>query len=61
MVVIRLVFGLLLLAGLACFGLAITTRDPKWRRLGIIIIRWTVVAGLASFGVLLMERLAVIL
>lgn len=60
MVVMRLVLGLLLLAGLVCLGLAITTRDPRWRRVGIVIIRWTVIAGLAAFGVLLIERLVII-
>jgi len=59
MVVMRLVLGLLLLAGLVCFGLAITTREPKWRRVGIVIIRWTVIAGLAAFGVFFIERLIV--
>jgi hypothetical protein len=57
MVVMRLVLGLLLLAGLVCLGLSITTREPRWRRVGIVIIRWTVIAGLAAFGVMLIERL----
>ena len=61
MVVMRLVLGLLLLAGLVCLGLAVTTRQPKYRQAGIVIIRWTVVAGLAAFGVLLIERLFVML
>lgn len=61
MIVLRLVLGLLLLAGLVCLGLYITTRQARWRRLGIVIIRWTVAAGLAAFGVLVIERLAVIL
>jgi len=61
MLVIRLIFGLLLVAGLLCLGMAMTTRDPRWRQRGIVIIRWTVIAGLASIAVLVLERLAVIL
>lgn len=61
MVVMRLVLGLLLVAGLVSLGLAVTTGDPRWRRAGIVILRWTVVAGLAAFGVLLVERLVVFL
>jgi len=58
MLVIRLIFGLLLLAGLVCLGMSVATREPRWRQRGIVIIRWTVIAGLASIGVLLVERLA---
>ena len=61
MLVIRLIFGLLLVAGLLCLGMAITTRDPRWRQRGIVIIRWTVIAGLAAFGVLVIERLLLFL
>ena len=61
MLAIRLIFGLLLVAGLVCLGMAITTRDLRWRQRGIVIIRWTVIAGLGSIAVLLLERLAVIL
>jgi hypothetical protein len=60
-VVLRLLFGLLLVAGLACLGLAVTTGQARWRRLGVVIVRWTVVAGLAAVGLLVVERLAVIL
>jgi hypothetical protein len=55
------VFGLLLVAGLVCLGLAVTTGQARWRQLGVVIIRWTVVAGLAALGLLVVERLAVIL
>lgn len=57
MVILRLLLGLLLLAGVVSLGIAMTTRDPRWRRWGIAIIRWTVIAGLAAFGVLFAERL----
>lgn len=58
MLVFRLVFGLLLVAGLLSFAMYIATSNPAWRRLGIIIVKWTVVAGLGFFAVLILERVA---
>lgn len=61
MVLFRLVFGLLLVAGLLCFALYIGTRQPVWRRRGIVIVKWTVLAACGFFAVLILERLAVLL
>ena len=61
MPVFRVIVFLLLVAGLLCFAMYIGTGDPKWRVLGIRVVRWTVVAILGFFAVLLLERLAVIL
>ena len=61
MLIFRLVFGLLLLAGLLCFGAYIGTRDPRWRQRGLVLIKWTVLAGLGFFAVVFLERLAVML
>ena len=61
MLVFRLVFGLLLLAGLLCFAAYIATRDPRWRWRGLVIVKWTVLAGLGFAAVLVLERLAVLL
>ena len=61
MLVFRLVFGLLLVAGLLCFALYIGTSQPVWRRRGMVLVKWTVVAGLAFFAVLILERLALML
>ena len=58
MLAFRLVFGLLLVAGLLCFAMYIGTRDPAWRRRGIVIVKWTVIAALGFFAVLVLERLA---
>lgn len=57
MLIARLVVGLLLLAALLCFGAGIVTGDPAWRRRGVIILKWTLLAGLGFFGVLFVERL----
>ncbi|MDZ7813125.1 MAG: hypothetical protein U5L74_08400 [Ideonella sp.] len=61
MLIFRLVFGLLLLAGLFCFGSYIATRDPRWRYRGVVLVKWTVLAGLGFFVVVFLERLARIL
>ena len=53
----RIVFGGLLLACLVCFGLGLIKREPRWRRLGVVILKWTVFAALGFFAVLLVERL----
>ncbi len=61
MLIFRLVFGLLLLAGILCFAMYIGTRQPVWRRRGIVIVKWTVLAACGFFAVLILERLAVML
>jgi len=53
MLVIRLVFGLLLLAGLLCFAMHLATGNPSWRRRGLVIVKWTVLAALGFFAVLI--------
>jgi hypothetical protein len=57
----RALVFLLLVAGLLCFAMYVGTGLAKWRQLGIRIVKWTVVAGLGFFAVLLLEQLAVIL
>jgi hypothetical protein len=61
MLIFRLVFGLLLLGGILCFAMYIATGHPTWKRNGIIIIKWTVLAALGFFAVLVLERLALLL
>ena len=55
------VFGGLLVAGLLCFAMYVGTGQVVWRRRGIVIVKWTVVAGLGFIAVLVLERLAVLL
>jgi hypothetical protein len=61
MVIFRLVFGLLLLAGILCFAMYIGTGQAVWRQRGMVIVKWTVLAGLGFFAVIILERLAVML
>jgi hypothetical protein len=56
--IFRLVFGLLLVSGLLCFAAYIGTGKVVWRRRGIVIVKWTVVAALGFFAVLILERVA---
>jgi hypothetical protein len=61
MALFRLVFGLLLVSGLLCFAMYIGTSQVVWRRRGWIIVKWTLVAALGFFAVLILERLALML
>jgi hypothetical protein len=57
MVAFRLVFGLLLAAGVLCFAMYIGTNQIVWRRRGLVIVKWTVLAAFGFFAVLILERL----
>lgn len=61
MMLFRLVFGLLLVAGVLCFTMYIGTRQIVWRQRGLLIVKWTVLAALGFFAVLILERLALML
>ncbi len=58
MLAFRLIFGLLLVSGLLCFAMYIGTRQVVWRRRGIVIVKWTIVAACGFFAVLILDRLA---
>ena len=61
LLILRLVFGLLLAAGLISFAIYVATGNPAWRHRGLVIIKWTVIAGLGAAAVLVLEELAVML
>ena len=61
MLIFRWLVFLLLIAGLLCFAMYIGTGQTRWRQIGIRIVKWTIVAGLGFFAVLLLERMAMIL
>ena len=61
MLLFRLVFGLLLLASVLCFAMSVGTGQPVWRRRGIVVLKWALIAAAGFFGVLILERLAVML
>ncbi|URI09571.1 hypothetical protein MW290_28865 [Aquincola tertiaricarbonis] len=53
----RVLIGLLALASVVCFVLYATSRDPRWRQRGWLIMKWTLIASLGFFAVLIAERL----
>jgi hypothetical protein len=61
MAVLRIVFGLLLLASLVCFAMYIGTKAPVWRSRGVLVLTWTLIAAVVFFGVLVVERLVPLL
>lgn len=61
MLLFRLVFGLLLLAGVLCFAMYIGTSQAVWRQRGLLIVKWTLLAAFGFFAVLILERLAAML
>ena len=61
MLLFRLIVLLLLVAGLLCFAMYIGTGQPRWRALGLRIVKWTVLAGIGFFAVLLLERASMLL
>ncbi len=61
MLIFRLVFGGLLVAGLLCFALYIGTGLAVWRRRGIVIVKWAVLAAFGFFAVLILERMVLLL
>jgi hypothetical protein len=58
MLIVRGLVLLLLVAGLVCFATYLATGQRRFRTLGIRIVKWTVIAGLGFFAVLILERLA---
>lgn len=58
MLVFRWLILLLLLAAAVCFAFYAGTGDPKFRRYGWVITKWTLIAAFVFFAVLILERLA---
>jgi hypothetical protein len=58
MTAFRIIIALLLVAGLLCFAMYVGTSDVRWRQRGVLIVKWTVIAGLGFFAVVILERLA---
>ena len=61
MLIFRWLFLLLLGAGAVSLAMYVGTGQQRFRAIGIRLVKWTVVAALAFFAVLILERLAVIL
>lgn len=61
MLIARWIVGLLLVAGIVCFAVYLATGQQRYRSLGILLVKWTVIAGLGFFAVLILERVAMMI
>ncbi|MBL8303248.1 MAG: hypothetical protein JNM26_10805, partial [Ideonella sp.] len=52
MLIFRWILMLLLAAGLVCFAFYVATGEVRDRRIGLLLVKWTVIAGLGFFAVL---------
>jgi hypothetical protein len=58
MLLFRWAMMLLLLAAGVCFAFYAGTGQGRFKRWGLVILKWTVLAALGFFGVLILERIA---
>jgi hypothetical protein len=58
MLLFRVIVFFLLGGAALCFAFYLGTGKPHFRRWGIVTFKWTIIAGLAFFGVLILERIA---
>jgi hypothetical protein len=57
MLLFRFTIFFLLLAAGVCFAFYIGTGQSRYRAWGLKILKWTVIAALGFFGVLILERI----
>jgi hypothetical protein len=57
MLLFRFAIFVLLIAAGVCFAFYIGTGQPRYRQWGLMILKWTVIAALGFFGVLVLERI----
>jgi hypothetical protein len=57
MAVLRVIVLLLLLASALCFAAFAMTGQERFKRRGLLILKWTLVGAFAFFGVLIVERI----
>ena len=58
MVLFRWAVMALLLAAAVSFAFYAGTGQPRYKRLGLVILKWTVIAAVFFFAVILIGRLA---
>jgi len=58
MLLFRWVILLLLLGAIGCFAFFIGTGHPHFKRWGLTVLKWTLLAAFGFFAVLFLERLA---
>lgn len=58
MLLVRWIILLLLLAAVVLFMLYAGTGQARFKRLGLTIVKWTLIAAFGFFAVLIFERVA---
>ncbi|MDD5030492.1 MAG: hypothetical protein PHH58_13500 [Rhodoferax sp.] len=58
MLLFRWVILLLLLGAMVCFVFFVGTGQPHYKRWGLTVLKWTLLAAFGFFAVLILERLA---
>jgi len=58
MLLFRWAILLLLLAAAVCFAFYAGTGQDRFKRFGLVTLKWTLIAAFAFFAVLALERLA---
>jgi hypothetical protein len=58
MLIFRWIVLLLLAAGLVSLAMYVGTGQPHYKVFAVRIVKWTVIAALGFFAVLILERLA---
>ena len=61
MALFRAIVGLLLLAAVLCLAMYVGTGQRLWRRRAMLVLKWATIAVLGFFGVLILERLSLML
>jgi hypothetical protein len=56
MLIVRWFVLLLLVTSAICFVMFAATGQARYKRVGLVILKWTVFAALAFFAVLIAER-----
>lgn len=57
MLLVRWLALFLLIAAAVCFAFYVGTGQAFYKRLGLVIVKWTVIAAAVFFAVVLFERL----
>ena len=58
MLLFRWAMMLLLIAAGGSFAFYVGTGKARFKRFGLLVLKWTILAALGFFGVLILERLA---
>lgn len=58
MLLFRWMILFLLLAAVVCFAFFVGTGDVRFKRYGLVVLKWTLIAAFGFFAVLVLERIA---